>query len=187
MLNKIEKDTVSTTILEQSQRGDEEQRTTESMIMLPYQGPNGDKLLQKLKKTINKIDKAHTTKIIYTSTKLSSQFVVKDQTIKEHKNGLVYKVECPDHECNATYIGEVSRRLSERIKDHGGRDHKSHVFTHTMESGHQPVTKDNFTVLFNTKQLHNYYKRTTTEALTIKKEKPSLNAQEKSAPLKLFI
>ena len=84
---------------------------------------------------IDRINKNHPTKATYTGIKLSSQFVLKDQTIKEHKNGLVYKVLCSEDSCSATYIGEVSRRLSERIKDHGGRDRKSHVYTHALEKG----------------------------------------------------
>ena len=125
-------------------------------------------------------------KVVYTGTKLSTQFPTKDQTTKEHKNNLVYKVECPEQNCNKIYIGETSRRLNERVKEHSGRDQKSHVAAHTMESGHQPVTIEDFTILFNKKQLSNYYKRKTTEALAIKKLKPPLNAQEKSVPLKLF-
>ena len=151
----------------------------ESMIMLPYQGPQGDKLLMKLRRTIQRVDKNHLTKVVYTGTKLSTQFPTKDQTIKEHKNNLVYKVECPEIDCNKTYIGETSRRINERVKEHCGKDPKSHVVTHTMESGHNAVTINDFTILYNKKQLSNYYKRKTTEALAIKKLKPSLNAQEK--------
>ena len=150
-----------------------QEENSESMLMLPYQGTDGDKILNKMMKTIKKYDENHTTKICYTGTKLGSQFGVKDRTAKEHEHNLVYKVECPEMNCTATYIGEVSRRLAERIKDHGGRDHKSHVFTHALESGHAPVTKDDFEILIGkSKQLGNYYKRTTTEAITIKRYRP---------------
>ena len=88
--------------------------------------------------------------------------MVKDCTAKEHKNHLVYKVKCPEEGCNESYKGEISRRLEERAKDHAGRDHKSHFFTHTLESGHQSITIDNFTVLFNDNRLSNYYRRKTT-------------------------
>ena len=68
--------------------------TTESMLILTYQEPEGDQLIRKMPCMIDRIDKNHSTKVIYTSTKLSSQLVLKDQTIKEHKIGLVYKVLC---------------------------------------------------------------------------------------------
>ena len=48
------------------------------------------------------------------------------------------------------------------------------------------ITIDNFTVLSNHRQLSNHYNRTTAETLTIKKLKPSFNAQKKSVPLKTF-
>jgi len=110
----------STEVLEEVQPRNEQQETVESMILLPFRGPDREKILKKLEKTIGKIDNKVITKIIYMGTKLSSQFAVQDKTVKEHKNNLVYKVECPDRNCTETYIGEITRRLSERIKDHSG-------------------------------------------------------------------
>ena len=40
-------------------------------------------------------------------------------------------VECPDPTCKSTYIGETARRLEERVKDHTGRDHNSHLLKHS--------------------------------------------------------
>ena len=134
---------------------------------------------------LTKINSDHVTKVIYTGKKLGTNFTVKDRTKTEHEHNLIYKVTCPEPTCEATYVGEVSRRLSERIKDHSGRDQKSHVATHAMETGHKNVTKENFKIVAKDKRMSNYYVRTT-EALVIKREKPSLNAQEKSIPLKLF-
>ena len=158
----------------------------ETTIMLPYQGEQGDKLMKYLTKTLTKLEGNHVTKIIYTGRKLCTNFTVKDRTATEHEHNLVYKVTCPEPTCNASYVGEVSRRFSERIKDHNGRDHKSHVATHSMETGHKNVTKEDFKIVAKEKRMSNYYVRTTSEALIIKRHKPTLNAQEKSAPLKLF-
>ena len=158
----------------------------ETRIMLPYQGQQGEKLLKSLTKTLNHYEKNHVTKIIYTGTKLGTNFTVKDKTIKEHQHDLVYEVKCPEPTCKDSYIGEVSRRLGERIKDHCGRDSKSHVVTHTMESNHKEITKDDFTIISKNKRMNNYYFRKIMEAIMIKRKKPTLNAQEKSVPLKLF-
>ena len=75
----------------------------------------------------------------YTGRKLGSFFHVKDKTDAQHKFDLVYKV-CSAPTCNDTYIGEVERRLMERIKDHSGRDKNSHLVKHSIETGHSSVT-----------------------------------------------
>ena len=59
------------------------------MLVLPHQEDKGDKLISFLVKTIAKVEEKHKTKIIYTGTKLSACFNVKDKTAKEHKNNLV--------------------------------------------------------------------------------------------------
>ena len=158
----------------------------ESTIMLPYQGDKGDKLLNSLFKTITKVETKHKTKLIYTGTKMSTCFNIKDKTKTEHENGLVYKYKCQQTDCEATYIGETARRFSERIKDHCGRDHKSHVFLHTLETGHQEPTKEAFSIISKNNKLNNYFVRSVVESLLIKRNRPKLNYQEKSFPLKLF-
>ena len=60
------------------------------------------------------------TKHIYTSTKLSSKFKIKDKTKQQNKYDLTYYVECP--ECSDYYVGEIHRRLYERNCDCGGKD-----------------------------------------------------------------
>ena len=55
-------------------------------------------------------------RIAYTGTKLGSCFHIKDKTKFEHQHDLVYEVGCPNPTCNMTYIGEVGRRITERIK-----------------------------------------------------------------------
>ena len=43
------------------------------------------------------------TKFIYTGTKLSTKFHIKDKTKDEHKHDLVYYEKCP--ECDESYVG----------------------------------------------------------------------------------
>ena len=173
-------------VQEQMESLNVENNRLETKIMLPYQGEQGDRLIKSVTKMLTRMNSDHSTKVIYTGRKLGTNFVIKDRTPIEHEHNLVYKVTCPEPTCNATYVGEVSRRFSERVKDHSGRDHKSHVATHAMETGHKNVTIEDFDIVAKDKRLANYYMRTTAEALMIKRKKPSLNAQEKSVPLKLF-
>ena len=126
-----------------------------------------------------------TCKIIYTETKLGSKFHVKYKSSKEHKHDLIYKAQCPDLNCDETYIGEIGRRFSERIIDHSGRDDKSHLYEHAEKTGHGNVNIDHFEILSNGYR-NNKFKRKLAEALHIKHERPTLIAQEHSVSLKLF-
>ena len=42
------------------------------------------------------------------------------------------------------YIGESVRFIIERVKDHHGRDTKSHVLKHNSEKEHVEVTQEDF-------------------------------------------
>ena len=91
-------------------------------------------------------------------------------------------VKCPD--CEEKYVGETGRRLQVRANEHAGKDRNSHVYKHSLMNRHTTVTIDDFTILD-----HGYksnYNRKIAESLYIKNEKPSLNAQVMSVPLKLF-
>ena len=61
-----------------------------------------------------------------------------------------------------------------------GRDRNSHLFKHSVESGHDPLLKNDFRIIGKG------YRNNTHEALFIKKTKPSLTIQKKSVKLELF-
>ena len=58
-----------------------------------------------------------------------------------HQHDLVYHAKCPSQLCDKYYVGESGRRIAERIKDHNGRDHKSHILKHSLETEHERVKK----------------------------------------------
>ena len=60
--------------------------------------------------------------VIYTVTKLGSQFNIKDPVPKRHVYDIIYHIVCLEDNCNQDYIGECARRLEERTKYHTGRD-----------------------------------------------------------------
>ena len=95
---------------------------------------------------------------------MSTCFNVKEKTKTEHENGLVYKYKCQQTDCEATYIGESTPQFSVRIKDHCGRDHKSHVLLHTLETGHQEPTKEAFSIVSKNNELNNYFVRSVVES-----------------------
>ena len=48
------------------------------------------------------------------------------------KSGVVYKFKCAS--CNACYVGETSRHLTTRIREHLEKDKNSHIFKHLANS-----------------------------------------------------
>ena len=154
-------------------------------LSLPYAGKHGEKLINKMRKNLDSALPITVKPIItFNSNKLGSNFNIKDQTKFEHNNNLVYMCTCPYKNCNASYIGETKKRINERIIDHNKRDKKSHVLKHSRKEKHRHVWVQDFTIL--SKNYKSNIKRKISEALFIKSNKPCLNVQEKSFPLKLF-
>ena len=135
------------------------------LLILPYQGQQGDTIVKSLKNTLKRYTQQdEKLKVIYTGTKLGSFFNIKDKTKLEHQHNLVYKAICPNENCQETYVGETERRIIERIKDHQGRDHHSHVLKHSIEKSHERVNMKDFEILSKAHR-HNY-NRKITEALS---------------------
>ena len=168
-----------------SQQQQENTLIDTNLLILPYKGKDGESILKDMKRSINSILPPSTsTKICFTSTKLAARFNIKDRTPTKHQNDIVYLAECPQPDCTSTYIGETARRLEERFKDHCGRDRNSHLFKHSIETGHPPTTLEDFKVVGQ--GFGNNWKRKLAEALIIKSRKPDLNIQEKSVAIKLL-
>ena len=123
--------------------------------------------------------------IVFTGTKLSSNFNVKDPVPFTEKHDVIYRSVCATERCNEDYVGEYARRLYERVKEHNGRDNSSHLVKHAGETGNLPVDTANFEVI-GSGYRNNARRSIIAEALLVKKLKPTLNIQEKSVPLKLF-
>ena len=120
-----------------------------------------------------------------TGNKLSSCFTIKDKTKFEHRHDVIYFGTCPETMCNDNYIGEAKRRIFERVKDHNGRDFKSHQLKNALENYHQHVSEKDFKIIGNGFRGNNK-KRKVAEALLIREIKPTLNIQDQSVPLQLF-
>ena len=69
-------------------------------------------------------------KITFKGKKPNSCFSIKDKTKFEHQHDVVYYVNCTEASCRDNNVGETGCMIIEKIKDHSGRDHASHmVFT----------------------------------------------------------
>ena len=157
-----------------------------NFLLLPYKGQKGEYIMNSMKRFIEKLLPTDTkTNVTYTGRKLSTFFPIKDKNKFDNEHDIVYHVKCPSDLCNENYVGECGRRIIERIKDHSGRDNKSHMLKHSITSGHRNVTKDDFTIVAK-KFKNNKWKRKVSESLIIKDLRPTLNVHDYSVPLKLF-
>ena len=139
-----------------------------------------------MNKRVNKLLQNNTKiEVTFKSTKLSSCFNVKGKIDFEHNHYLVYHTKYPETTCIDDIVGESSRLITKREKDHSGRDHTSHVLKYNIEKSHKNVNTTDFKII--DKNFHNNkQKRKIAEALWIKDLRPTLNMQEKSIQLKLF-
>ena len=119
-----------------------------SFTALPHKGQQGEKVLKSFKTTLHRFLPNNTErKPVYTGTKLSSNFQIKDKTKFDHKHHLVYYVKCL--ECQEDYIEEIGRRLHERISDHNGKDSKSYILKHSLENNHKQASFEDLRILRN--------------------------------------
>ena len=85
---------------------------------------------------------------------------------------------------SVTLIIISGSHIHELTKDLNGRAHKSHMLKHSIEKHHDNVAQENFKII--AENFRNKGKRKISESLWIKDLRPTLNAQDKSVPLKLF-
>ena len=102
---------------------------------------------------------------MYTGTKLGSNFQIKDKTKFNNKHDLVYYVKCPEYQ--EDYIGEIGRRLHERICELSGKDSKSHMLKHSLENNYKQVSFEDFRI-FGNSYTNSKIKRKISEAFFIK-------------------
>ena len=102
-----------------------------------------------------------------------------------HQHDIVYHVKCPESRCLEDYTGETACRLSKRVVDHNGRDAQPYLVKLAIEKCHKYPKIEDFNVIGKGYR-NNTFKRKVAESLLIKDERPTLNTQEKSMPLKLF-
>ena len=109
------------------------------MMILPYAGEKGCTLIKSWKKNLQTVLPVNIqARIVYTGTKLSCQLRnIKDPTSFEERHDIACQSFCSAENCNENYIGESTRRLDEKMKDHNGRDRNSHLFKHSVENRHE--------------------------------------------------
>ena len=160
--------------------------TSKRTLILPYAGEKGCLIVRSLEKQLRRsLPNNVKPNIVFTGTKLSSNFNVIDPVPFTEKHDVIYRSVCATENCNEECVGECARRSYERVKDYNGCNHSSHLVKHAAETDHLPVDTANFEVI-GSGYCNNARRRKIAEVLLVKKLIPTLNIQEKSVPLKLF-
>ena len=139
-----------------------------------------------MKKCVNKIlpenIKAQTG---FTAKRFSTCFKTNDRTKFEHQHNVIISGEkCSAENCPDNYVGKSERCIIERVKDHSGRDIKSHVLKHSSEKEHEEVMQEDFKII-GIPFKNNRPEWNIAETFLIKQERPSLNAQDQSVGAKI--
>ena len=109
---------------------------------------------------------------------------MKDPIPKFLKSFVVYKSVCPG--CKACYIGETTRHLPTRIKEHLETDKKSYIFAHLVnkETCKALSTENYFEIIDSTSTP---FKLKLKEAMHIIWKKPSLNKRQKHVSISITV
>lgn len=131
----------------------------------------------KIKNQLNKYNKDLQIAFKSTNTLKTQIFTnTKNKIIHDYKSNVVYKIECND--CQASYIGETSKKLLTRVKQHKNdyRTKEGHnrtaMITHVKETGHT-FNYDSAKILENS--VINRNKRQLLESTHIKLHNSSIN------------
>ena len=140
---------------------------------LPYVGHYSHITEQKLHNFAKRFCSDINFKLVFTSHKIKSLFSFKDTIPSDLKSLVVYKFVCAG--CNSCYIGETTRHLTTRIKEHTTSDKNSHIYKHLQNANcKSKYTRSCFTIL---DKANTPFSLKLKEALYIRKYKPDLNKQ----------
>ena len=93
------------------------------LLLLPYRGQKDDFALKRMGKKLKTLLHINfNTQIAFKGKKRNSCFKIKDTVNFKLKHDLVCHGKCPANNCKDDYVGETSRRISEKIMDYNRRD-----------------------------------------------------------------
>ena len=155
-----------------------------SYYKLTYIGNLSTEIKQKVIKYCKDYGKSTNIKMVFSPFKVGNLFSVKGSVPKYLRSFVGYRFTCPG--CNASYIGETTRLLTTRIKEHLETDSKSHIFKHfdTNRKCKELCNAECFEIIDSTTSS---YRLKLKEVMYITWEKPSLNKQVKHVSISITI
>ena len=141
---------------------------------LPFIGKYSSVSKNKVRLLVEKFCKNINVKLIFSTCKISEYFSTKDKVPNHLLSMVVYKFVCAN--CNVCYVGETTRHLTTRVKEHLQSDKSSHVYKHLKSSTEckNTCTEACFSIL---DFAPSPYSLKLKEALHISLLKPALNKQ----------
>ena len=116
MVKKVINRYVSRATIRPSARCQVQQAVSTCYLKLPYVGCFNREAQKRLRKLVQRYCTNIKIKIAFSSFKVGSMFSVNDPVPLDLRSRVVYKFLCAG--CNACYIGETSRHLSTRFREH---------------------------------------------------------------------
>ena len=157
--------TIITKPEDKQEETEEEEEVEKAMIFLQYRG----KLTEKFEHALKRIEAP--CKVIMTLRKLKTVLPsLKAPVEKSLKSGVVYEICCS--RCNSRYVGQSSRHLQTRIKEHSRVS--SPVGSHFLQCGVK-LTLDDVKILATSQTLKHLM---ILEAIFINDTKPVLNTKD---------
>ena len=152
----------------------EQQTTDKRYFKLPYIGDFSRHTQRKLTQLIKRFCTDIEIKLVFTPYKIKNLFCFKDQIPDLSKSMVVYQFSCAG--CNSRYIGETSRQLTTRIKEHTTSDKNSNIYKHlhASPSCHNQFSQSCFKIIDSA---HSTFSLKIKEALHINKLNPDLNVK----------
>ncbi|XP_067654475.1 uncharacterized protein [Haliotis asinina] len=144
-------------------------------ISIPYIGKPSHQISRLLKQQAG-IDTTFTTSVTI-NTLLQVNGRKRPQAIKPNPKDVIYKIDC---NCGHSYIGETSRPVDTRIKEHQkstiNSDQKSAVSGHIAAHLDHQINWTDYTIL--SKNQSDFTKRKITEAINIKRYRPLIHRDQ---------
>ena len=155
-----------------------------SYYKLRYIGNSLTEIKQKVVKYCKYYCKSTNIKIVFSPFKVGNLFSVKGSVPKYLRSFVLHRFTCPS--CNASYIGEKTRHLTTRIKEHLETDSKSHIFKHlnTNRKCKELCNAKCFEIIDSATSS---YRLKLKEAIYITREKPSLKKQVEHVSISITI
>ena len=153
-------------IIENKAKNDDEEHQEKKMFFIQYRGrvtEMFESALRQIKAPVKFITTINKTKACLPSLKQSID--------KSLKSGVVYKISCP--RCPSCYVGQTSRHLITRMKEHNG---KSKPVRRHFEACECEFTMDEVEIIKSSSK--SMYHLMTLEALLIRSIKLNINTRD---------
>ena len=111
---------------------DTSEEKKQQFYKLPYLGAISNQSKIKIKRLCNEFCKDTNITLSFSTNKIGSFLPTKSSMSETLRSHVVYKFSCAG--CNAGYIGETTRHLTVRIKEHLQTDKESHILQHIKKN-----------------------------------------------------